>query len=181
MKKPYIFGAGAAVAVLAVAYFVLLPMFKGKATPAPASAAAAGALATPHPYRAHHETAEIGLMYPLAERLLNLASTGDTPHYARIQITIEFARPAGAPAKTSSSSAVKDPSATPVDPLLKPVQDHSAQLDDALVRIAGAMTMETMTSQPGQDALKQKLLAAVAEIVPGLDPINAYIQQLVVQ
>jgi flagellar basal body-associated protein FliL len=180
MKKPYIFGAVAAVGLLAVAYFLLLPMLKGSSKPTAADATAADAPATPHPYRAHQEASVPGLMYPISERVLNLASSGGTPHYARVQMTIEFARPAGAK-PALAAKPTKAASVTPLDPLLDPVTAHSAQIDDALVRLIGGMTLETITSSAGQDQLKQKLLTEMAQIVPGLDPINAYFQELVVQ
>lgn len=177
MKKPYIFGAVAAVALLAVAYFLVLPMLKGGTKTSANTAASAPA--TPYPYRARGEEGVPGLMYPVSERVLNLASTGSTPHYARLQMTIEFARPAGSKPATAPKAATG--SAVPLDPLLDPVQAHSAEIDDVLVRLVGGMTLETITTSAGQDQFKQKLLDQVAQIVPGLDPINAYFQELVVQ
>jgi flagellar basal body-associated protein FliL len=179
MKKPYIFGAVAAVALIAVAYFLVLPMLKG-GTPKTSANTAAGTAPTPFPYRARSEETVPGLMYPVSERVLNLASTGSTPHYARVQMTIEFARPAGSKPAAAPKAAASG-SATPLDPLLDPVQAHSAQIDDILVRLVGGMTLETITTSAGQDQFKQKLLDQVAQVVPGLNPINAYFQELVVQ
>ena len=178
MKKPYIFGAVAAVALVAIAYFFVLPMLKGGTAKTSANSAA-DAPATPFPYRSRSEETVPGLMYPISERVLNLASTGSTPHYARLQMTIEFARPAGA--KPAAAPKAATGSATPLDPLLDPVQAHSAQIDDILVRLLGGMSLETITSSAGQDQFKQKLLDQVAQVVPGLNPINAYFQELVVQ
>jgi len=176
MKKPYILGAVAAVALLAAAYFFVLPGLKGSKSSANSTA---DLPATPYPYRPRGEARVPGLMYPLSERVLNLASTGSTPHYVRIQLTIEFARPYGA--KISSTKPTKEGSATPLDPLLQPVQERSAQIDDALVRIAGSTTLDSITSPSGQEQFKHRLLDAVAQITPGLDPINVYIQELVAQ
>ena len=179
MKKPYIFGGVAAVALLAVAYFLVLPMLKGS-TPKTSANSAVAAQPTPLPYRARGEETVPGLMYPISERVLNLASTGATPHYARLQMTLEFARPAGSKPAAAPKAAATG-SATPLDPLLDPVQAHSAQIDDILVRLLGGMTLESITSSAGQDEFKQKLLDQVAQVVPSLNPINAYFQELVVQ
>lgn len=185
LKKPVIIAGGAAVVLIALAYFVVLPMLKSK----PAASAAATATvdapadagATPTAKK-HRRTSEPGLMYPLPERVLNLTPTGGMPHFARIELALEFApdTPNGAKPKPAAAAA-KAGSATPLDPALEPVTKYKAQIDDALVRIIGSKTMEAMTSADGKAALKQEILDTVSTIVPKPDLIGVYIVQLVVQ
>lgn len=187
MKLPIILAAVVAVVVLAVGYFFALPMIKGKPAvaldeeeeePTPVAATK----------KKHKNTAhEPGLIYPLPERVLNLATTGGVPHYARIELALEFARPANAkPAKAAKGgghgghgAATAEP---PLDPALEPVVHRKAQIDDALLRILGTKTVEEMTSSEGREQLKGEILEAVAEIV-GRKPeiIGVYIVRLIVQ
>src|SRR5690348_15585793 len=94
MKKPIIFAAPVALALLAAAYFFVLPMLKGSTPPAkPADAAADSGDSTPTPHKKKHPAP--GLIYPIAEHVLNLASPDGAPHYARIALALEFTPPDG--------------------------------------------------------------------------------------
>lgn len=187
MKKPLIIAGVAAVAILALGYFFVMPMVKGKAAAAPTpSAASAGDNAdpgaTPRAQRKKHAT-EPGLMYPLAERVLNLAAspTGGT-HFARIQLTLEFDRPATGPgSKPPAAGAAAKSTAVVLEPGLEPVTARKAQIDDAIVRIFGAKTFEMMTSTDGREQLKQDIIDAIGEIVPSPNISAVYINNLIVQ
>lgn len=189
MKKPVVIAGVAAVVVLALGYFFVMPMMKGKAAPAPTPAASAGVddnadpSATPHAKKKKRAT-EPGLMYPLSERVLNLAaSPSGGPHFARIQLTLEFDRPAVGPgSKPPAANAAAAKSTAPVlEPGLEPVTARKAQIDDAIVRIVGSKTLEMMTSDDGRQALKQEIMDAVTEIVPSPDIAAVYINNLIVQ
>ncbi len=183
MNKPIIFAGVAAVVLLAVSYFFVLPMMKGKPAKAvedddePVAAAQVKKKKAKRP-------AEPGLMYPMAERVLNLASSGGAPHYARIELAVEFEKPKepARPAKKAEAKGEKGKDAgPPLDPALEPVAERKALIDDALVRILGTKSVEGMTSAEGREALKQEMLAAVEAIVPEPAPLAVYIVRLIVQ
>src|SRR5690349_17472758 len=97
MKKPIIFAAPVALALLAAAYFFVLPMLKGSSPPAkPADAASTvdDGEGTPTAHKPKKHPAP-GLIYPIAEHVLNLASPDGAPHYARIALALEFTPPDG--------------------------------------------------------------------------------------
>lgn len=181
MKKPILFAGVAAVVLLAVSYFFVLPMIKGKPAAQatgdddePVAAAQAKKKKAKRPV-------EPGLMYPMAERVLNLAGSGGVPHYARIELAIEFERPKEPARPAKKAEAKGKESGPPLDPALEPVAERRALIDDALVRILGTKTLEGMTSAEGREALKQEMLAAVEEIVPEPAPLAVYIVRLIVQ
>lgn len=184
MKKPIIFAGVAAVLLLVVGYFVLLPMLKGDphVDAADYDEDEPVAATAKKPKR---KSAEPGLMFPVAERVLNLTSRDGIAHYARIELAFEFEPPAGAKTQKSSSSSGGHgaPASTEpaLDPLLDPVVARKALIDDMLVRIVGGRTMEEMTTNEGRDALKQEILAALEEMVVSPTPVNVYIVRLIVQ
>ncbi len=179
MKKPIIFAAPVALALLAAAYFFVLPMLKGSAPPAkPADAAnTADDGGTPTPHKKKHSAP--GLVYPIAEHVLNLASPDGAPHYARIALALEFIPPDGY--KPKPAAAEKGTATPPPDPALAPVAERMPQINDALVRIVGSKTVQQMTSADGKDQFKQEFSAAIGEIVPAPDLQAVYITELVVQ
>ncbi|GEM_PF-1742093 len=167
MKKPIIFAAPVALALLAAAYFFVLPMLKGSTPPAQPAAAADSGDGTPTPHKAKKRPAP-GLIYPMQERVLNLASPDGAPHYARVELALEFTPPDGY--KPKPVPAAKGTATTPVvDPALQPVTDRMPQINDALVRIVGAKTVQQMTSTDGKEQFKQEFSAAIADIVPAPD------------
>ena len=185
MKKPIIFAAPAALALLALAYFFVLPMLSAKPAAKPAADAQAdsqSADSTATPRRAKRKAPDPGLIYPLKERVLNLSSSGGGQHYARIELAMEFARPDGAkPAKAAADAKGAKATEPPLDPTLAPVTDRLPQINDALVRIIGAKTAEEMTSAEGKDAFKKEFSEAIDAIVPKPDLQAVYIVQLLVQ
>jgi flagellar basal body-associated protein FliL len=174
VKKPVIFAAPIALVLLAVMFFVVMPMLKGKPAAATNEEEDTEAVAkTPAPHVP-------GLIYPMKERVLNLTPSGGTPHYARIEIAVEFKMPKGAkPAKAGAGHGASTEDV--IDPLLEPVVARKAQVDDLLVRIVGAQTLEKLTSAEGKEALKNELLAGVKELVTKPQPVAVYIVKLVVQ
>lgn len=181
MKKPIIFAAPVALALLAAAYFFVLPMMKNSTPPAkPADAADTGdgGNSTPTPHKTKKHPAP-GLIYPIAEHVLNLASPDGAPHYARIALALEFTPPDGY--KPKPAAAAKGTATPPPDPALAPVEERMPQINDALVRIVGSKTVQQMTSADGKDQFKQDLSAAVSDIVPAPDLQAVYITELVVQ
>lgn len=185
MKKPIIFAAPAALALLALAYFFVLPMLSAKPAAKPAAEAQADgqpADGTATPRRARRKAPEPGLVYPLKERVLNLATSAGGQHYARIELAMEFTRPEGSkPAKAAAEAKGAKTTEAPLDPTLAPVTDRLPQINDALVRIVGAKTAEEMTSAEGKDAFKKEFMAAIDAIVPKPDLQAVYIVQLLVQ
>jgi flagellar basal body-associated protein FliL len=183
MKLPVILAGVAAVVLLAAGYFFVLPMLRG--TPAaavdeededPAPVAAA---------RSKKDAAhEPGLIYPMPERVLNLATSGGVPHYARIELALEFERPAGAKAAKSGGGGhgAAAGAAPPLDPALEPVAERKAKIDDAVLRIVGTRTLEEMTTNEGREHLKQEILESVAELIGSRPEITGvYIVRLIVQ
>ena len=186
MKKPIMFAGIAAVALLAVGYFVLLPMFKGKPAAAaadddePVAAAAAHTGSSAAAKKKKPRAAEPGLVYPMAERILNLASAGGQAHYARIELALEFEKPkdAKAAAPKKAEGAGKE---APLDPALEPVAARKAGIDDLVLRIVGGKTFEQMTTNDGREELKQEILNGVLDLVPAPEITSVYIVRLVVQ
>ena len=190
MKKPILLAAIVAPLALVAGYFFVLPKFKG--TPAealddegPAVTAAAKPAAGGRSTAAAKKkrNAEPGLIYPAPDRIFNLRSAPGERHYARIELAIEFEKPAG-----EKGSAAKKKEGAPaksegpvIDPLLEPVVARKAQIDDALTRIVGAKTADELSTTAGQEALKAEILEAVTEIVPTMDPLAVYIVRLIVQ
>jgi flagellar basal body-associated protein FliL len=186
MKKPVILAGVAAIVLLAVGYFVIMPMMQGKPAEAldheeedePVAAAAA---------KKKKKSPEPGLIYPLPDRVLNLSGPAGTPRYARIELALEFDRPeaGGAHAKPKADGGHGAPAAKSnepvIDPALEPVHARKVQIDDALVRIVGSKTMDEMTSAEGKDRFKQEVFDSVSEIVTQMDLLNVYIVRLVVQ
>jgi len=177
MKKAVILAAVAALALLAVGYVVLLPMIKGKSAEAVEEDEPVASAKKPR-----RPTAP-GLIYPVPERVVNLAGPPGVPHYARIELALEFAPPkgskkAGAENAGGHGGSGKEPA---LDPALAPVVARKAQIDDMLLRVISARSVEQMTSADGKEALKQEILAALEEIVPEPTPVAVYIVRLVVQ
>ncbi len=185
MKKPIMFAGIAAVVLLVVGYFVVFPMLKGKPAADAADAEEDEPVAAAAAKKPKRKTAEPGLIFPVSERVLNLTSTDGAPHYARIELALEFAPPAGSkPAKSGGAEgghgAAK--STEPVlDPLLEPVSARKVQIDDMLVRIIGSKTLTEMTGNEGRDALKQDILGALQEMIVSPEPVGVYIVRLIVQ
>lgn len=187
MKLPVILAAVVAVALLAGGYFFALPMLKGKPTadahgeefademdPTPVAAAK-------KKKKPHHEP---GLIYPVSERVLNLVSTGGVPRYARIELALEFEKPAGYKPPKAAGGGHGAPAAgaePALDPALEPVAHRKAQIDDAILRIVGSMTVDELTTNEGKDKLKQAVLAAVEEMITSPEITAVYIVRLVVQ
>ena len=199
LKKPIVLAGVAAVVLLALGYLFVLPMVTGK----PADTQAAGAHSeeaaeedvsaeeAKTPVKRKKKIAEPGLVYPLTDRVLNLATTGGQPHFARTELALEFLPPVdpkGHKAKKADhggggghgapAAASKEPA---LDPALEVVNPYKPQIDDALVRIFGTKTVEGLTSAEGKEALKQEILDAVSNIVPKLDIVGVYIVRLIVQ
>lgn len=181
MKKPIIFAIPVALVLIAAGYFLVVPKLRGKPAPVDDEEPVATAAAKKKPRRGAQ--AEPGLIYPLPERVLNLAGPAGTPHYARIELALEFAKPkdANGAKQAKKGEAAAKAGAAPLDPALEPVVARKAQLDDVLVRLVGTRTVEVMTSADGKEALKQEIVAAVEEIVPAPELLNVYIVRLIVQ
>jgi flagellar FliL protein len=181
MKLPVILAAAVAVVLLAAGYFFVLPMMKGKPAQAVEDDDPTPVAAAKKKKKAH----EPGLIYPISERVLNLTSTGGVPHYARIELALEFERPADAKpekaAKAGGHGAAAPGAAPPLDPALEPVSHRTAQIDDAIVRIVGAKTLDDMTSTDGREKLKQEIQEAVEALVSKPELTGVYIVRLIVQ
>lgn len=182
MKLPVILGGVAALVLLAAGYFFVLPMLKG----APAAALddegepVAAATTKKKPKKAH----EPGLIYPMPERVLNLVGTAGAPHYARIELAIEFEKSAvvkGAKAAAPAGKHAAGAADASIDPALEHVVERKAQIDDLLVRIIGTKTVDEMTTTEGREALKQQLLDGVFALVSEPEPTAVYIVRLIVQ
>jgi flagellar basal body-associated protein FliL len=176
LKKPIVLAGAAAAVLLVVAYFVVLPMLTAK--PGPAVAAKGGEPAASPMANRPKRSDTPGMIYPLKERVLNLASPIGTTHYARIELSLDFARAPGAKPPAADPKA-KSP--TPLEPGLQPVTERLPQIDDAIVRIVGSKTLEGLTTTEGKDQLKKDIMAAVTDIVSKPDLQAVYIVQLVVQ
>lgn len=187
MKKPIIFAVPVALVLLAAGYFFLLPLLKGSPAAALDEEGDPVAEVSAKPAIKKKKVAEPGLIYPMADRVFNLASGPGGPGYARIELALEFEKPPptaaksapkeGAPAKEGAAKT----GAEPLDPALEPVVARKAQIDDAVVKIVGSKTKEMMISAEGKDALKLEIMDAVTTIVPTMDIIAVYIVRLVVQ
>jgi flagellar basal body-associated protein FliL len=171
-KLPII--GGGVLVVAALAYFLVLPRLQG--TPAAA-----------HEEEEDEEEVHAkapGLMYPISERVLNIAGSPGMPHYARIELAVEFKKPKGYTAPKAAGGGHGAPAkdaAPPLDPALEPVAHYQAQIDDVLVRIIGAKTLEDMTTTEGKEHFKKELLDAVNEMVGKPKATNVYIVRLIVQ
>ncbi len=175
MKKPVILAAVGALALLAVGYVFLLPMVKGKSAQAVEEDEPVATAKKPR------RLAAPGLIYPVSERVVNLAGPPGVPHYARIELALEFEPPKGAKKGGSEGAGGHGAKEPVVDPALAPVVARKAQIDDMLLRIISAKTVDQMTSADGKEALKQEILAALEQIVPEPTPVAVYIVRLVVQ
>ncbi len=175
MKKPLILAAVAALALLAAGYVFLLPLVKGKSAEAVEEDEPVATAKRPR------RPAAPGLIYPVSERVVNLAGPPGAPHYARIELALEFEPPRGAKRGNAAEAGGHGDKEPALDPALAPVVARKAQIDDMLLRVISAKSVEQMTSPEGKEALKQEILAALAEIVPEPAPVAVYIVRLVVQ
>ncbi len=182
MKKPMMFGGVAAVVLLALVWFFVLPMMKGK--PAEAVEDEEEAVHATQTAKKKPKRHDPGLIYPVSDRVVNLAGPPGVRNYARIELAFEFEPPADAKkAKGGGGGHGAPASSEPVlDPALEPVSHRKVQIDDAVLRIISSKTLEEMTSVEGKEALKVELMEAVDEIVGGKpEIIGVYIVRLVVQ
>lgn len=174
MKKPIIFAGVAAVVLVAVGYFFVMPMLKGKPVQA-----VEDETETVSRSKKPKKPAEPELVYPISERVLNLMSTNGSPRFARIEMAIEFEAPKGAKVAKAGKGEAKGP--PPLNPLLEPVEARKVQIDDLVLRIIGSKTLEQMTTNEGKEAVKQELLDELEKMIEKPVPINVYIVRLVVQ
>src|SRR5438067_570221 len=123
------------IVAVAVALSLVAALAAVKLTSPSASSPPKVAAATPTPVN------EPGMIYTVSERVLNLVPSGGVPHYARIELAIEFQRPPG----TKPPKAVpgeKKSTAPPAEPGLDPVVAHKVQIEDAVVRVVGSKTLD---------------------------------------
>lgn len=185
MKKPIMFAGIAAVVLLVVGYFVVFPMLKGKPAADAADRDEDEPVAAVTKKKPKRKAAEPGLIFPVSERVLNLTSSDGAPHYARIELALEFEVPAGAKVAkgrgSSGGNGEAKETGPALDPLLEPVMARKVQIDDMLVRIIGSKTVGEMTTNEGREALKQEVLTALEEMVVSPEPVGVYIVRLIVQ
>jgi flagellar protein FliL len=180
MKKIIIIAGVLAVVLLAAGYFFVMPMLKGK----PVQAVEEEETETVSRSKKPKRQPEPELVYPITERILNLMSTNGTPHFARIELAIEFEVPKGAKLTKPAAGGAHGAPATgpaPLDPLLEPVEARKVQIDDLVLRIIGSKTLEEMTTAEGKEAVKQELIEELEKLIEKPEPINVYIVRLVVQ
>lgn len=186
MTKPLVLAGVAAAALLAAAYFLVLPTMRGTSTTVAdeEDEPVAQAALKEKPRR---RPSEPGLVYPLTDRVLNLAGSPGALHYARIELALEFERPIAAkaakPSKEKKGEGKGEAKAgtPPLDPALEAVAVRQPMLDDLVVRIVGAKTKEQMSSAEGKEALKAELLEAISAIVPEPALTAVYIIRLMVR
>ncbi len=187
MKKPMMFGGVAAVVLLALVWFFVLPMMKGKPAEAVHEEDEEEVHATATAKKKPRRVPEPGLFYPVSDRVVNLAGPPGVRNYARIELSFEFEPPADAKGhakKDAGGGGHGAPaSAEPaLDPALEPVAARKVQIDDAVLRIISSKTAEEITSAEGKEALKAELMEAVDTLLGGKPSIiGVYIVRLVVQ
>jgi flagellar basal body-associated protein FliL len=188
-KLPLILAGVAAILILAAGYIFVLPMLSGGShaqavedeemldePPAKSSATTK---------RKRPKAAEPGLVYPLKERVLNLAPENGQLRYARIELALEFENPskgATPAAKKAEGGGHGAPAGTvAIDPALEPVTARMPMIDDAILRIVGQKSAGAITTTEGREQLKQQIYDAVAELVAKPEITGVYIVRLVVQ
>ncbi len=144
-KKKVLIGV-VALLVLGAGYKFGYPMVAGKPTDATAASP------TPVP-------SGPGPTYTMVDRVINLQAEGVDPRYIKLGVAVEF--------------EVEDPAFyTLVGEALKAYQEELAgemaayqpQLDDAIVTIVSAKTMEELNSVVGKEQLRGELTERFAEI-----------------
>lgn len=182
MKKAILAAGVVAAVLLAAGYFVVMPMMAAK-TVVVEEDEEEEIVATPVK-RKPNRNAEPGLTYTLPDRVLNLAVSGGTLHYARVELVLEFEKSeehgAGKKKEEKGEGEAKG-GAAPLDPALEPVAARKVMIDDLIIRVLGAKTKEQISSPEGQEALKAEILDAVSELVPKPQVTAVYITRLMVQ
>jgi flagellar FliL protein len=162
MKKPLILGVVLLV-VAGAGYKFAMPMVMGKEE-------ATAAVATPTPEGP-------GPTLAMEERVLNVVTTGETPRYVKLGLSVEFKN--------------TDPTFSTLagEALVKFEEEFAGEfaafmpaLDDAVVTIVSAKTFEDLNSAPGKEKLRGELKESFSEILGEEHEItNIYFTRFVTQ
>ncbi len=118
-------------------------------------------------------TPEPGLMYPLKERIVNLADTGGF-HYLKTAVVLEFDLP---DARNLKGEAYKKRQ----EEFGKDLSSRQPKLDDILTTILGTRTAALLNTAEGKEKLREELKTRFAEVVREHKLVNVYFTQFIIQ
>ncbi len=176
-KIAIIIGAMALVAGAMAGLFVL-PM--SPLTGSPLVALGAGARPSPdatqtqeHLKASKEATSEPGLMYPMKERIVNLADTGAF-HYLKSEVVLEFQV---TDAKNLKGEALKKRQ----EEFVKEMANRRPKLDDILTNVLSSKTSAVISTSDGREKLREELRTRMAEAVGEQKLVNLYFTQFIMQ
>ncbi|MCL5959299.1 MAG: flagellar basal body-associated FliL family protein [Chloroflexi bacterium] len=154
--------------------YLTLPMFRSTAeTAAMPSAEQTAVTAHSEAARTKESGSEPGMMYQLAERIVNLADPGGM-HYLKIQIVLEYDLPG---VKALKGEAYKKRQ----DEFVKEMASRRPMIDDTVTSTLAGTTSATFSGSEGKEKLREELKEKLAAVSGESKLVNVYFTQLVVQ
>ncbi len=117
--------------------------------------------------------AEPGVMYPMKERVMNLAE-GSSGQYIKVELALEFDVP---DAKALKGEALKKRQ----DEFVKELAGRRPIFDDILTTVISSKTGEAIARGDGKEKLRQELKTKLGEVAGEHRLVNVYFTQLIIQ
>ncbi|MCL5961053.1 MAG: flagellar basal body-associated FliL family protein [Chloroflexi bacterium] len=122
---------------------------------------------------AKEKSPEPGMMYPMKERVINLADPGGF-RYIKIQIVLEYDLPE---ARGLAGDAYKKHQ----DELIKSMASRSPILDDVVTTVLAGKTAASLASAEGKEKLREELKSKLGEVAKDPKLQNAYFTEFIIQ
>lgn len=170
-KKLIVVFAAVVLLVGASAAFFLVPQLFGSA----GIASALGSDAHPNPAgeRVEATSPEPGMMYPMTERVVNIANGGGL-HYIKIELALEFDLP---DAKNLKGEAYKKRQ----DEFIREMAGRRPIMDDVVTTVLASKTMSSISTLEGKEALRDDLKNRFSQVAGEQKLMNVYFTQFIVQ
>ncbi|MDA8187411.1 MAG: flagellar basal body-associated FliL family protein [Dehalococcoidales bacterium] len=133
----------------------------------------AAARSTSEPAHAKESAPEPGMMFPLKERVVNLADPG-AYHYLKIEIILEFEDP---DAKGLKGEAYKKRQ----DEFAKEMTSRRPIMDDIVTTTLAGKTSAALSSAEGKEKLREELKTKLGQVAGEHKLLNVYFTQLLIQ
>lgn len=134
------------------------------------TSARASAIPTPTPT----PVPQIGPIYTFKDHLVNLADPGGR-RYLRVTLYVEF-KPVKGSEKLTGDALTKANAAAATE-----IATRSPIIDDTLTMILTSKTFADIASPQGKEQMKQEMIKALNNALPGDKVVNVYLGDFVVQ
>jgi flagellar protein FliL len=137
--------------------------------------AAAAAVRKVAPVRKAADEQEAGIMYPLKERIVNLADPG-VSRYLKTTVVLEMADTSGKPLPRGEEYKKKQ------DELVKGMKAHAPIVEDKVTTMLSAKTAAELMTLEGKQRLKEELKAGLNRALAGNEEVLAvYFSDFIIQ